>query len=72
MDAKGGRKKLALVGRVLSLAKANKKAGNCLGADDGAGVWLMREMIAAEIWRAAIMAARIQGRADLDLRQPPA
>lgn len=50
VDAKGGRKKLAVDcdGRVLSLAKG-AKAGMCLGADDGAGVWLLREMIAAEI-----------------------
>lgn len=35
------------VGHILSLAK--KKNGICLGADDGAGVWLLMEMIRAGV-----------------------
>lgn len=31
------------------LAKKDKVSGNCLGADDGAGVWIMLEMIAAQV-----------------------
>ena len=40
-----GSNKLKRVGSKLVLAKP--RAGRCLGADDGVGVWLMREMIAA-------------------------
>jgi hypothetical protein len=31
------------------LASEDKKQGNCLGADDGAGVWIMLEMISAGV-----------------------
>lgn len=34
---------------VLSLGKRHKKTGSCLGADDGAGVFLMTEMIRRQV-----------------------
>lgn len=42
----GGRQALQWEGDTLKLA--NGKPGQCLGADDGAGIWLMLEMIAAQ------------------------
>lgn len=42
----GGLQKIALRGDFALLAKVEKES-NCLGADDTAGVWLMREMILA-------------------------
>lgn len=49
MDARGGTKgvRWADDGRTLELKK--RKAGRCLGADDGAGVWLLLRMIAAGV-----------------------
>jgi hypothetical protein len=45
VHSKGGRQNVQWDGNILRLA--NGKPGQCLGADDGAGVWLMLEMIAA-------------------------
>ena len=49
MHASGGRQSVAFKadGQTLGLVKA--KPGRCLGADDGAGLWLMREMIRAGV-----------------------
>lgn len=47
VDASGDEKAITLDGGIVRLAK--KKPGRCLGADDGAGVWLMLQMIAARI-----------------------
>jgi hypothetical protein len=47
--SKGGRQEVqfAADGRTVELAK--RKPGRCLGADDGAGVWLLLEMIRAGV-----------------------
>jgi hypothetical protein len=49
MDGRGGKKAIRWSedGRTLKLKKG--KAGTCLGADDGAGVWLLLRMIAAGV-----------------------
>jgi hypothetical protein len=49
MHASGGRQLVEFKedGQTLGLVK--KKPGRCLGADDGAGLWLMREMIRARV-----------------------
>jgi hypothetical protein len=46
VHARGGRQTVHMRDGVATLTKG--KAGMCLGADDGAGVWLMRQMILAE------------------------
>ncbi|MGE5510381.1 MAG: hypothetical protein ACM31O_03905 [Bacteroidota bacterium] len=46
----GGRQRLYLDRKEYTLRlDAREKKSNCLGADDGAGVWLMREMIRAGV-----------------------
>ena len=49
VHAKGGRQAIRYQddGRTLELAK--RKPGRCLGADDGAGLWLLLEMIRAGV-----------------------
>lgn len=48
-DSKGRHKKMVITtSGVLRLADGYKKPGSCLGADDGAGVWLLMEMIRRE------------------------
>lgn len=49
VHAKGGRQSVqfALDGRTIELVK--QKPGRCLGADNGAGVWLLLEMIRAGV-----------------------
>ena len=47
VHAKDGRQAVQRLGHELRLAK--KRAGLCLGADDGAGVWLLLEMIRANV-----------------------
>jgi hypothetical protein len=42
----GGEQKIQMKDGFISIARSG--ASNCLGADDGAGIWLMREMILAE------------------------
>jgi hypothetical protein len=42
-----GMQRTRLRGSFLTLHKKSKKYANCLGADDTAGVWLMRQMIKA-------------------------
>jgi hypothetical protein len=45
-----GRQSLSVCPKgVITLHPTHKRAGNCLGADDGAGVWLMTEMIKAQV-----------------------
>lgn len=48
VDHTGGRKKITVSGDGI-VRLVDGRAGRCLGADDGAGIWLMREMIRAEI-----------------------
>ena len=48
MHAKGGRQQLAWISES-TVGLYKKKAGRCLGADDGAGVYLLREMIVAGV-----------------------
>jgi len=47
VHSKGGMQTVARLGHELKLAK--KANGLCLGADDGAGVWLLLEMIRANV-----------------------
>lgn len=45
----GGFQTIELAGTIVGLPKSkSKKASNCLGADDTAGIWLMRELILAK------------------------
>lgn len=48
-NASKGRQEVALEGGKLVLADPWGKASNCLGADDTAGIWLMLEMIRANV-----------------------
>jgi hypothetical protein len=43
----GGRQNVQMLAGVISLSR--KSSSNCLGADDGVGIWLMREMIKAKV-----------------------
>ena len=44
-----GIQRVIRTGDILSLGDKSKRTSNCLGADCGAGVWLMLEMIRAEV-----------------------
>lgn len=49
VDRREGAKTLKIHNGFISLDKGSAKVGTCLGADDGAGLWLMLEMIKAGV-----------------------
>ncbi|AYJ85528.1 hypothetical protein D3Y57_05465 [Sphingomonas paeninsulae] len=49
MHSVGGRQDVEFKADNQTLGLVQKKPGRCLGADDGAGLWLMREMIRARV-----------------------
>lgn len=49
VHAKGGRQEVVYKADGVTVGLRKQKPGRCLGADDGAGLWLLREMIAARV-----------------------